>query len=131
MYIRGISLPKEYEDEIIFSGLLLDVTEQRLAEKAIRTANKQLENIIEFLPDATCIIDERKAHYRLEPCLGRDDRCPEKGCYRERSLLLQAPFYKPSQSLRNPEKMMKRLQREHLGNKGCGLGRDFPFNDTK
>ncbi len=60
LFIRGISLPTEYDDEIIFSGVLLDVTEQRLAEKAIRTANKQLENIIEFLPDATCIIDEEK-----------------------------------------------------------------------
>lgn len=37
-----------------------DVTEQRLAEEELRTAYRQLADILEFLPDPTCVVDREK-----------------------------------------------------------------------
>ena len=39
---------------------LLDITERRQAEDALISANRQLNDIIEFLPDATLVIDRDK-----------------------------------------------------------------------
>ncbi|MBN1533465.1 MAG: PAS domain S-box protein [Spirochaetes bacterium] len=46
------------EDFIV--GIIRDVSEKKEAENRLRSAYRQLENIIEFLPDATFIIDEEK-----------------------------------------------------------------------
>ena len=39
---------------------LLDITERRQAEDALISANRQLKDIIEFLPDATLVVDRDK-----------------------------------------------------------------------
>jgi len=36
----------------------IDMTERKLAEEALKAANKQLQDIIDFLPDATLIVDK-------------------------------------------------------------------------
>jgi PAS domain S-box-containing protein len=41
-------------------GLFEDITERKLAEEALTSANQQLNDIIEFLPDATFVIDNDK-----------------------------------------------------------------------
>jgi PAS domain S-box-containing protein len=43
-----------------FFGMGIDVTERKRAEENLTAAKKQLEDIIEFLPDATFIIDRDK-----------------------------------------------------------------------
>lgn len=34
-YVRGTSVPKRYKDEIVFNGILLDITERKYAEEAL------------------------------------------------------------------------------------------------
>jgi len=41
-----------------FKGIVRDITERKKSEEALIIANQQLENIIEFLPDATMISDK-------------------------------------------------------------------------
>jgi len=43
-----------------YKGIVEDITERKEAEDRLRSTNKQLEDIIEFLPDATFIIDKDK-----------------------------------------------------------------------
>lgn len=43
-----------------FEGFASNITDRKLAEERLVAANKRLENIIEFLPDATFIIDKHK-----------------------------------------------------------------------
>lgn len=43
-----------------WEGIVMDITEQKQAEEALKSANKQMEDIIEFLPDATVIASEDK-----------------------------------------------------------------------
>ncbi len=40
-----------------FEVIIMDITERKQAEKALKTANKQMQDIIDFLPDATFITD--------------------------------------------------------------------------
>ena len=39
-------------------AIVMDITERKNAEEALKSANKQMEDIIEFLPDATLITDK-------------------------------------------------------------------------
>ncbi|OPY14752.1 MAG: Blue-light-activated protein [Syntrophus sp. PtaB.Bin001] len=41
-------------------GALLDITERKQAEEALMSKNQQLQDIIEFLPDATVVVDREK-----------------------------------------------------------------------
>ncbi|HNU62480.1 MAG TPA: PAS domain S-box protein, partial [Methanofastidiosum sp.] len=43
-----------------YQGIVEDITERKIAEDRLKSTNKQLEDIIEFLPDATFIIDKNK-----------------------------------------------------------------------
>ena len=41
-----------------YLGIVIDITERRLADEALRANRKQLSNIIEFLPNATLAVDK-------------------------------------------------------------------------
>ena len=41
-------------------GVMRDITERKEAELALQAAHRELQNIIEFLPDATLVIDREK-----------------------------------------------------------------------
>ncbi|MDF2570465.1 MAG: sensor signal transduction histidine kinase [Sporomusa sp.] len=41
-------------------GVVEDISDRKLIEESLKTANKQLEDIIEFLPDATLIVNKDK-----------------------------------------------------------------------
>lgn len=42
------------------AGVIFDITEAKQAEEALRAAHRDLQNIIEFLPDPTFVIDRNK-----------------------------------------------------------------------
>jgi len=47
-------------DDTVIQAIVRDVTERKQAEEALRRANRTLFDIIEFLPDATLVIDKEK-----------------------------------------------------------------------
>lgn len=51
-------IPEDPSSGVMFTAL--DISKRTRAEKELRTLNKKLENIIEFLPDATFIMDRDK-----------------------------------------------------------------------
>ncbi|MBN2489026.1 MAG: PAS domain S-box protein [Methanosarcinaceae archaeon] len=50
----------EYEDKNAFMAIIRNITERKHAEEELRTAHQKLFDIIEFLPDATFVIDAEK-----------------------------------------------------------------------
>lgn len=48
---------RKYPDQGYIEGVILDITEQKKAEKLLRNLNRRLQDIIDFLPDATLIVD--------------------------------------------------------------------------
>jgi len=51
LYIRGISQPIPYENEIVFDGVLLDITARRLAEKALKESEAKYRFLTEKMND--------------------------------------------------------------------------------
>ncbi len=49
----------EYQDRPAVIAVLYDITEQKLAEQALRQSKQLLDNIISFLPDATAVVDQK------------------------------------------------------------------------
>ncbi|MBN2761503.1 MAG: PAS domain S-box protein [Bacteroidales bacterium] len=57
MYFKGIAQPKMADQEIIFDGLILDVTEKRMAEERLRESEQLYRSIVEMAPDGITLID--------------------------------------------------------------------------
>ena len=58
--LEGRSVRVDWGGEPAVLTTLVDVTEQHRAEEALRQAHANLQDIINFLPDATLVIDKRK-----------------------------------------------------------------------
>ena len=73
-YIQGVSEPVKIDNEIIFSGVLLDITERKRAEMAVIEQEIKLTQIIEGNPIPQFVIDkDHKVLYWnkvLEQCSG-------------------------------------------------------------
>lgn len=50
----------ELGDETLILGIIRDITKRKQAEDALISANRRLNDIIEFLPDATFVVDRDK-----------------------------------------------------------------------
>jgi len=57
---RYFSITAFAPKEDLYVTLTTDITKQKKAEKEIRAVNQKLSDIIEFLPDATFVIDKNK-----------------------------------------------------------------------
>ncbi len=57
VYIRGASQPRRNGDEIIFDGFLIDVTEQRSAEQALRASEAKYRRLHDAMRDAFVSVD--------------------------------------------------------------------------
>jgi len=67
MNVRAV---REPGGMIIFhEGTVEDITVRKQAEEALRATHQRLSDIIEFLPDATFVIDDEKKSCGLEPRL--------------------------------------------------------------
>ncbi|MFZ1980276.1 MAG: PAS domain S-box protein [Smithella sp.] len=58
MYLRGISAPIEFEDKLIFNGVILDMTERKQAEEALRESEDKYRTLIETTDTGYVIIDQ-------------------------------------------------------------------------
>jgi len=70
-----------YKERVVtgFRGIVLDISDQKRSEKAIRESERRLANVIDFLPDATFVIDREgtviawnRAMEQLTGVLARD-----------------------------------------------------------
>lgn len=71
MYVRGMSEPVKTETEIIFSGVLLDTTERKMAEITLRQATKKLT-----LLNAITFTDIQNAIFSLSGYLELEKQYP-------------------------------------------------------
>jgi PAS domain S-box-containing protein len=60
MWFRGISRPEQVGQELVFNGLLLDITEQKQAEEALKKGEKRYFSLLEHAPFGVHL-------YELEP----------------------------------------------------------------
>lgn len=56
-YLHGDAVRDETGEIVAMFGVFTDITERKLAEERLQAANQQLLDIIDFLPDATFVID--------------------------------------------------------------------------
>lgn len=59
VYFNCDSVRNEEGEIIAIFGIFNDITERRLAEQKMQTANQQLLDTINFLPDATFVVDQK------------------------------------------------------------------------
>ncbi|HVN71973.1 MAG TPA: PAS domain S-box protein [Desulfomonilia bacterium] len=57
LYIRGISTLRQLEDELVFDGVLLDITKRRLAEKALAESEVRYRFLTENMNDIVWTAD--------------------------------------------------------------------------
>jgi PAS domain S-box-containing protein len=58
IWFRGISSPVRHRDELVFSGVLLDITEQKRAEEVLRESEEKYRSLIETTNTGYVILDE-------------------------------------------------------------------------
>jgi len=99
-YLNGRRLTDARGNFISLVGIIVDITDRKKAEEELRIAHQQLFDIIEFLPDATFVIDEEKkvlawnlaceemTGVKKEEIIGKGDYAYSIPFYGERRLLL-------------------------------------------
>jgi PAS domain S-box-containing protein len=60
IYVRSFSRLLAENGQVSLTGVLSDITERKRAEEELCSANHRLAQIIEFLPDATYVVDRDK-----------------------------------------------------------------------
>lgn len=59
IYVRGISQPEPPGDEIVFNGVLLDITDQKRAEEALKESEERFRSMIQNSSDIIVIMNEQ------------------------------------------------------------------------
>jgi len=57
IWFRGLSTPTRYENQLVFDGLLLDITEQKNMEEALRQSEEKYRNILENIQEGYFEVD--------------------------------------------------------------------------
>ncbi len=60
IYVRSFSRVLTENGQVSLTGVLINITERKRAEEELRSAHQRLAQIIEFLPDATFVIDSSR-----------------------------------------------------------------------
>jgi len=59
VWFQGLSIPTRYEDQLVFDGILLNITERKLAEDALRQKTALLEAQLNSSIDGILIVDNQ------------------------------------------------------------------------
>jgi len=70
-------------EEMPADVLVNDITARMHAEKELIDSRQQLLNIIDFLPDATFVVDNEKKVIAWNKAIRRNDRCAKAGYDRQ------------------------------------------------
>lgn len=70
-----------------------DITERKLAEEKLRSAHQQLMDIIEFLPDATLVVDQNKKVIAWNRAIEEMTGVPKKDILGKGNDVYSLPFY--------------------------------------
>lgn len=57
LWLRGQSQPERHRDELLYHGVLLDVTERKETERDLRSTKRRLESTLESLDEAVLVIN--------------------------------------------------------------------------
>ena len=74
-------------------GVILDITERKAAEAATKNANQQLLDIIEFLPDATFVVDKEKRVIAWNRAIEKMTGLKKEDILGKGDLVYSVPFY--------------------------------------
>jgi len=93
--IRVIWKPLRLENSDISGGVAIveDIAERKLAEEEIKNKHQKLMNIIEFLPDATFVIDEEGKIVAWNRAIEDMTGLSKKGVIGKDSYFYSMPFY--------------------------------------
>ncbi len=56
-YVRGVSIPEQRPGEVVFNGMVLDITEQKRAEDALDESRKSYQDLVESINESVWEID--------------------------------------------------------------------------
>jgi len=59
VFIESRSFPTEIKGQTLLLGIARDITKRKMVEEAFRESQQRLSDIIDFLPDATFVIDRK------------------------------------------------------------------------
>ncbi|MCX5828367.1 MAG: PAS domain S-box protein [Deltaproteobacteria bacterium] len=68
-YIHGVSIPEQRPDEVVFNGMLLDITEQKRAEDALEESRKRYQDLIESINESVWEIDATGRFTYISPSI--------------------------------------------------------------
>lgn len=99
-----------------------DITDRKLAEENLRTAHRQMQDIIEFLPDATFVIDRERKVVAWNRAMEEMSGVSKEKMIGQTDYAYAIPFYGTRRPIlidliASPE-LEKKVQYDFLGNRG-------------
>ncbi|MGD0278490.1 MAG: PAS domain S-box protein [Smithella sp.] len=83
----------DIEGKKFYQAVIRDISERRQAEKELQTAHQQLLDIIEFIPDATFVIDKDKKVIAWNRALEKMTGIPKQDIIGKGDYAYSIPFY--------------------------------------
>ena len=87
IWINGLSIPTRLQDRVVFDGIILNITERKLAEEAARKEYEFSYTVLDTLPAPFYMFDFEQAHF----CRWNKDFSVAAG-YSDDELLHMTPF---------------------------------------
>ncbi len=63
IWLQGVASPVEHEDELIFSGVFIDISDRKQRDEALRESERRYRTLVDISPDAVLIHQDGKIVY--------------------------------------------------------------------